>query len=100
VDQERLLADTYAAQNALIRDRSGDAEFYARLAAQTGGPVLELGCGIGRVLLPIARTGVACTGVDPSEPMLRVLRAKQPPDNLTLVRGDDIVVIARPRSHS
>jgi ubiquinone/menaquinone biosynthesis C-methylase UbiE len=87
MDYERLMADTYDAQYAVIRDPSGDAAFYAGLAARTGGPVLELGCGTGRVLLPIARTGLACTGVDPSGQMLRVLRAKQPPSNLTLVQG-------------
>jgi ubiquinone/menaquinone biosynthesis C-methylase UbiE len=87
MDYERLMADTYDAQYALIRDPCGDVAFYAGLAAQTGGPVLELGCGTGRVLLPIARTGIACTGVEPSAEMLRVLRSKQPPDNLTLVQG-------------
>lgn len=87
MDYERLMADTYDAQYAVIRDPSGDAAFYAGLAAQTGGPVLELGCGTGRVLLPIARTGLSCTGVDPSAQMLRVLRAKQPPANLTLTQG-------------
>jgi SAM-dependent methyltransferase len=87
MDYERLMADTYDAQYAIIRDPSGDAAFYAGLAAQTGGPVLELGCGTGRVLLPIAHTGLACTGVDPSSEMLRVLQAKQPPSNLRLVQG-------------
>jgi SAM-dependent methyltransferase len=87
MDYERLMADTYDAQYAVIRDPSGDAVYYAGLAAQTGGPVLELGCGTGRVLLPIARTGLACTGVDPSAQMLRVLRSKQPPANLTLVQS-------------
>lgn len=87
MDYERLMADTYDAQYAVIRDPSGDAAFYAGLAAQSGGPVLELGCGTGRVLLPIARTGLACVGVDPSAQMLRVLRAKQPPANLTLVQA-------------
>src|SRR5689334_285697 len=87
MDYERLMADTYDAQYAILRDPSGDMAFYSGLAVQTGGPVLELGCGTGRVLLPIARSGIACTGVDPSEQMLRVLRGKQPPENLTLVQG-------------
>src|SRR5262245_5340759 len=87
MDYERLMADTYDAQYAILRDPSGDVAFYSGLATQTGGPVLELGCGTGRVLLPIARTGIACTGVDPSEQMLRVLREKRPPDNVTLVQG-------------
>lgn len=88
MDYERLTADTYDALYAGIRGPSGDAGFYAGLAANAGGPVLELGCGTGRVLLPIARSGIACTGVDPSADMLRVLRSKGVPENLTLVQGN------------
>ena len=55
---------------ALLRDPSGDIGFYRSLARETGGPVLELGCGSGRVLLPIARGGLACTGIDSSRAML------------------------------
>jgi SAM-dependent methyltransferase len=40
------------------------------------GPVLELACGTGRVLLPIAREGIAIHGVDLSAAMLNVLRQK------------------------
>ncbi len=38
--------------------------FYAWLARETGGPVLELACGTGRVAIPIARQGFAVTGLD------------------------------------
>ncbi len=72
---------------AVLRDPSGDREFYASLARETGGPVLELGCGSGRVLLPIARDGTLCTGLDASEEMLDLLRRKNPPGNLRLVQG-------------
>src|SRR5436189_2875890 len=71
----------------LFRSASGDVEFYRSLAREAGGPVLELGCGTGRVLLPIARDGSACTGLDSSEAMLEELRRKNPPDNLRLVAG-------------
>jgi len=71
----------------LFRSRSGDVDFYRGLARETGGPVLELGCGTGRVLLPIARDGIACMGLDPSEAMLEELRSKGPPDNLRLETG-------------
>ena len=53
-----------------------DALFYLELAKQYGGPVLEIGCGTGRVLLPIARSGIEIHGVDNSAPMLQVLKAK------------------------
>ena len=53
-----------------------DRDFYLDLAREYGGPVLELGCGTGRVTLPLARQGVDVTGIDASRAMLEVLRAK------------------------
>lgn len=79
-----LIARNYDASYAVSRDPSGDARFYRELAHETGSPVLELGCGTGRVLLPIARDGIACVGLDQSLEMLDVLRAKSPPPNLRL----------------
>jgi SAM-dependent methyltransferase len=69
-----------------IRDPA-DAAFYMQLAREIGGPVLEIGCGTGRVLLPIARLGVTCVGLDASPAMLDVLQTKQPPPNLRTVRA-------------
>jgi len=51
-----------------------DLPFYLDLARRSGGPVLELACGTGRILLPIAREGIAIHGIDNSAPMLNVLR--------------------------
>lgn len=51
-----------------------DAPFYVELAQRWGGPVLEIGCGTGRVLLQIAREGIEIEGVDNSRPMMGVLR--------------------------
>ena len=53
-----------------VRPRAGGR------ARETGGPILELGCGAGRVLLPIAREGMDCVGLDASPAMLAALRAK------------------------
>ena len=53
-----------------------DVAFYLGLAGQTGGPLLELGCGTGRLLLPLARAGYTITGVDLSSRMLEVAQAK------------------------
>ncbi len=47
-----------------------DIPFLLRQAAETGGPALELGCGSGRLLVPLARAGVAVVGVDNSPEML------------------------------
>jgi SAM-dependent methyltransferase len=81
----------YDAAYAGLRDPSGDAAWYARLAREAQGPVLELGAGTGRVLLPIARElaprGVACVALDHSPAMLAALRAKGPPSSLRLVEA-------------
>lgn len=63
--------DDYAALRS-----SGDALFYRKLAKDSGGPVLEMGCGSGRVLLPIARAGVEVVGLDGSPHMLAQLRRR------------------------
>jgi len=83
---DRLIARTYDAVYARLRGPSGDVAFYGGIAREAGGPVLELGCGTGRTLLPIAEAGVACVGLDRSEEMLAVFRAKT--DAAELVHGD------------
>jgi SAM-dependent methyltransferase len=80
-------APLYDAASTRLRGGSGDAAFYLSLAKKTGGPVLELGCGSGRVLLPIARAGFDCTGLDPSRTMLARLKKNGAPANLSLVRA-------------
>ena len=47
-----------------------DVPFWRRLASSADGRVLELGCGTGRVSLPLARSGVRLVGVDRSAAML------------------------------
>jgi SAM-dependent methyltransferase len=53
-----------------------DVAFYAELCTHTPGPVLELGCGNGRILLELLRRGIDATGVDASGAMLDALRKK------------------------
>lgn len=48
------------------------------LAAEAGDPILELGCGTGRVLLPLAEAGYTVTGIDISPALLAVARQKLP----------------------
>jgi SAM-dependent methyltransferase len=60
-----------------------DLERYLGLAAETGGPVLDLCCGTGRAAIPLARAGHAVTAVDISEGMLERLRG-----NLERESGD------------
>lgn len=67
-DQYAAIADLYD-DVAEYRDRP-DVDFYVAEALDAGGPVLELGCGTGRVLIPTARAGVDITGLDASPSML------------------------------
>jgi SAM-dependent methyltransferase len=83
---DELIARTYDGVYAILRDPSGDVAFYLELVRETGGPVLELGCGTGRTLIPIARAGIECVGLDASPAMLRVLREKAP--EIEVVEGD------------
>lgn len=53
-----------------------DKKFYLDLCLSSGGKVLELGCGTGRVLLPIASAGMPIVGLDLSEYMLSKCRQK------------------------
>ena len=53
-----------------------DIPFWVREAKSSGGPVLELGCGTGRVTIPVAQAGVQITGLDSSPAMLSRARAK------------------------
>ena len=58
----------------LYRER-GDVGFYVEEAKASGrGPVLELGCGTGRILVPIARAGITIVGLDSSKQMLERCR--------------------------
>ena len=52
------------------RRRRHDVRFYTSLALESGGPVLELGAGTGRVALAIAKAGIDIVGVEPMAPML------------------------------
>lgn len=71
-----------------------DIDFWAQAAQEFGGPVLELGCGTGRVLIPIARAGVEITGLDLSGRMLDVCRShlaqesEEVRSKVKLVQGD------------
>lgn len=50
-----------------------DVGFYRNLAQRAAGPVLELGCGTGRILLPLLNAGIDVVGIDRSLPMLQQL---------------------------
>ncbi|HLY94346.1 MAG TPA: class I SAM-dependent methyltransferase [Gaiellaceae bacterium] len=53
-----------------------DISFYVDEALASGGPVVELGVGTGRIAIPVAAAGVDVIGVDASAEMLAVCRAR------------------------
>ena len=63
-------ADLY---DLLFNSYDADLDFYLGAAMQAGGPVLDVGCGTGRVLLPCLAAGIAADGVDSSAEMLERL---------------------------
>jgi SAM-dependent methyltransferase len=56
------------------RSVTEDVEFYVERALASGGPVVELAVGTGRIAIPVARAGVRVIGVDSSPAMLAVAR--------------------------
>jgi SAM-dependent methyltransferase len=78
------------AYDLILADIPYGRDFYLALAREAKGPVLDIACGTGRILLPCLQAGVDIEGLDLFEPMLARLRAKaaalgQTP---TLHRGD------------
>jgi SAM-dependent methyltransferase len=70
------------------RRRRHDVRFYTNLALDSGGPVLELGVGTGRVALAIGKAGIEVVGVEPMAPMLA--RAHERLDTLPRASRDRI----------
>jgi 2-polyprenyl-3-methyl-5-hydroxy-6-metoxy-1,4-benzoquinol methylase len=64
--------------------RAHEIPFYLKHARLANGPVLEVGCGTGRLTLPIARDGIPVTGLDLSRPMLEIARRKAELENLSV----------------
>jgi SAM-dependent methyltransferase len=55
----------------------GDIDFYRRLARETGGPILDVGCGTGRVAAALVADGHEVVGIDLSAPMLRLAEQRR-----------------------
>ena len=79
-----LRADLYDWECRHVAGRGlQDLEFYARLAGITGGPILELGCGTGRLTKPLAALGFDVVGLDNDPDMLEWAAPR-----VTLVEAD------------
>jgi SAM-dependent methyltransferase len=69
--------DRFAAYyDADFADYAEDLLFYREMARRNGGPILELMCGSGRLLLPLVEEGLPLTGVDSSPAMLARAQAR------------------------
>ena len=88
-----FIADYYDS-SPMVTQRTLDVAFYCNAARRFGDPVLELGCGTGRVTLAIAEAGYRVVGLDISERMLERAAAKrlaiprEARERLHLVQGD------------
>src|SRR5258708_13024466 len=72
-DFYNTIARYYDAEN---EDMTDDLDVYSELAEQTGAPILDVGCGTGRVLLHLALQGHRVAGIDTSAAMLDRARRK------------------------
>jgi SAM-dependent methyltransferase len=84
------IARLYDAENAELTE---DLDLYSALAEETGGPVLDVGCGTGRVMLHLAQQGLRVVGVDNSVVMLargqrRLARMPGLKPLVTFIKGD------------
>lgn len=84
-----LIAPFYDAEHEHFAE---DLDMYTNFAEACGGSILELACGSGRVLLPLAEEGYEITGVDNSGAMLDIARQRLQASGLaercTLIQQD------------
>lgn len=71
MDEYDIIAPFYDVEHAPFQE---DLDMYRNYAELSGGVLLELACGSGRVLLPLAQDGYEVTGVDSSAQMLELAR--------------------------
>ena len=71
-----------------------DIPFYVDFAKSTNGNMLEIGCGTGRILIPIAKAGIKISGIAFSADMLKIAKEKiskleyEVQNQITLSQGD------------
>ena len=84
------VARFYDAENT---DKFDDIQMYQELAQAYGGPIIDIGCGTGRVMIPLAQQGYEVHGIDYEDAMLDRARVRMQADtslaeHMTLHHGD------------
>ncbi|MDA1192154.1 MAG: class I SAM-dependent methyltransferase [Candidatus Poribacteria bacterium] len=80
-DRSGELSDAFTSSVADAYDHyyqgvPGDIRFYVEEALKAGSPVLEIGCGTGRVAIPLAEAGIEVVGLDREERITEIARRK------------------------
>ena len=98
MSEEKVLYDSFIADyydsSPILQQRTHDIVFYLGAARQFGDPVLELGCGTGRITMAIAQAGCRIVGLDISGRMLkkagekRANLGREARERVQLVQGD------------
>jgi ubiquinone/menaquinone biosynthesis C-methylase UbiE len=90
---DSFIADYYD-ESPIVSGRTVDVAFYRDAAREIGDPILELGCGTGRITMALAQMGKRVTGLDISEKMLERAAKKRAAlyteerERVHLVQGD------------
>jgi SAM-dependent methyltransferase len=95
VFEENLFPRLYHAHHSRHAE---DIAFWIGLAHWQGSPILELGCGTGRVLLALRREGLAAFGLDSDLGMLQTLKGLAPPGEAAPVWAADMAAFSLARS--
>src|SRR5260370_22573381 len=73
---DSFIADYYD-ESQVVSGRLQDVAFYRDATRDFGDPILELGCGTGRITMALAEAGKRVTGLDLSERMLQRAEKKR-----------------------
>jgi SAM-dependent methyltransferase len=90
---DSFIADYYD-ESPIVKGRVQDVAFYRNAARDFGDPILELGCGTGRITMSLAEAGKRITGLDLSGRMLeravkkRAALRVEARERVHLVQGD------------
>ncbi|NET57768.1 MAG: class I SAM-dependent methyltransferase [Symploca sp. SIO2E6] len=73
---EQEIEDISASLYDYVFESRNDISFYLGIAEWLGSPILEVGCGTGRILLPLALAGFEVVGIDINTSRLAICESK------------------------